>query len=152
MVHGAGGDVRADQGEVTGIEFKDVGATTTGGSLPAARVRVGSKTAFDHAGYVTLGKYAVKSSFIYRSCVLTDKQYHAVCSEVIHQLQKAREGRRLSKYAVAQNAGVSQQMVGYVERGLKKPSLETVLRMAEALDVDLGKLITNATSAARGDR
>jgi transcriptional regulator with XRE-family HTH domain len=43
-------------------------------------------------------------------------------------------------------------MVGYVERGLKKPSLETVLRMAEALDVDLGKLITNATSAARGDR
>lgn len=45
-------------------------------------------------------------------------------------------------------AGLSQQMVSYVEREMRNPTLETLLRMAAALDVDLGKLLTRASTVA----
>jgi len=59
-------------------------------------------------------------------------------------LREERERIGLSKYAMEQRSGVSQQMVGYVERGLRSPSLEIALRMAAALEVDLGDLIKKA--------
>jgi transcriptional regulator with XRE-family HTH domain len=59
-------------------------------------------------------------------------------------LQKERERRKLSKYFVAQESGLSPQMVGYVERGLRNPTLETVLRMAEAMNVDFEDIIKRA--------
>lgn len=46
--------------------------------------------------------------------------------------------------ALAAKAGLSQQMVSYVERGIRNPSLETLLRIAQALDIPLGTLITRA--------
>ena len=59
-------------------------------------------------------------------------------------LREEREHQGLSKYAVAERSGLSEQMVGYVERGLRHPSLETVVRLASALDIDLGDLIKKA--------
>jgi transcriptional regulator with XRE-family HTH domain len=35
-------------------------------------------------------------------------------------------------------------MGSYVERGIRNPTLETLLRMTEALKVPLGKVITKA--------
>ncbi len=52
--------------------------------------------------------------------------------------------RKLSKYFVAQESGLSPQMIAYVERGMRNPTLETVLRMSEAMNVDLAKIITRA--------
>jgi len=45
---------------------------------------------------------------------------------------------------VAQRAGLSQQMVSYVERGMRNPTLETLLRISAALEVDLAKIIHQA--------
>jgi len=52
-------------------------------------------------------------------------------------------------YAVAQRSGLSPQAVSYAERGEKRPSFETVLRIAKALDVDLGDVINRAARAAK---
>jgi transcriptional regulator with XRE-family HTH domain len=62
----------------------------------------------------------------------------------VQLLREARERQGLSKYAVEQKAGVSQQMVGYVERGLRKPSLEVVVRIATALGFNLSELFAEA--------
>jgi transcriptional regulator with XRE-family HTH domain len=40
-------------------------------------------------------------------------------------------------------------MISLVERELRKPTFDTLLRIAEALDVDLGALIQRATKAAK---
>jgi transcriptional regulator with XRE-family HTH domain len=45
---------------------------------------------------------------------------------------------------VAERAGLSQQMVSYVEREMRIPSLDTLLRIGNALDLDTGELITRA--------
>jgi transcriptional regulator with XRE-family HTH domain len=36
-------------------------------------------------------------------------------------------------------------MVSYVERGMRNPTLDTLLRIAAALDVDLSKLLKQAS-------
>jgi len=60
-------------------------------------------------------------------------------------LKKEREKRRLSMTVVAAKAGLSQQMVSYVERGSRNPTLETLLRITAALDINLAKLIARAS-------
>jgi transcriptional regulator with XRE-family HTH domain len=67
-----------------------------------------------------------------------------MCKRVIRLLREERERRKLSKYMLAQKSGLSPQMISYVEREMRNPTLETVLRIAEALEVDLSDLITEA--------
>lgn len=74
----------------------------------------------------------------------SDNAYAALCECIVRLLREERAKSGLSKYAVEQRTGISQQMVGYVERGLRKPSLETALRMADALEVDLADIIKRA--------
>ena len=66
--------------------------------------------------------------------------------KAISLLKVERERRKLSKYFIAQESGLSPQMVGYVERGDRNPTLETVLRMAEAMGVEFEKIIKQARS------
>jgi transcriptional regulator with XRE-family HTH domain len=73
-----------------------------------------------------------------------NRKAQAVCVKVIALLQEERKRRKLSKYFVAQQSGLSPQMIGYVERGIRNPTLETVLRMCEAMNVDLAKIIKRA--------
>ena len=46
---------------------------------------------------------------------------------------------------LAERAGLSQQSVSYVEREMRIPNLDTLLRIAIALDVDLSQVIAEAT-------
>ncbi|MGH7989936.1 MAG: helix-turn-helix domain-containing protein [Limisphaerales bacterium] len=73
-----------------------------------------------------------------------NRNAQALCVKALVLLQKERERRKLSKYFVAQESGLSPQMVGYVERGMRNPTLETVLRMAEAMNVDFEDIIKRA--------
>ena len=68
----------------------------------------------------------------------------AICSEVAKLLKAQRERSQLSMTVLAAKAGLSQQMVSYVERGIRNPTLDTLLRITEALDMPLGKMITKA--------
>ena len=76
--------------------------------------------------------------------MVADKTHHAVCVQIVRLLREERGRQKLSKYAVAERSGLSEQMIGYVERGMRRPSLETVVRMASALEVDLGDIIKRA--------
>lgn len=63
---------------------------------------------------------------------------------VIQLLAKERETRKVTKYSLAQKSGVSPQMIGYIEKGERNPTLEIVCRLAVALEVDLSKLVRKA--------
>jgi len=41
-------------------------------------------------------------------------------------------------------AGLSQQTISYVERGLRDPTLGTLLRICEALDTDMSDILSRA--------
>ena len=73
-----------------------------------------------------------------------DRNVQALCVKIISLLRQERERRKLSKYYVAQESGLSPQMIAYVENGDRNPTLETVLRIAAALKVDLADIIKQA--------
>ena len=90
----------------------------------------------------------VKVVCLYFSHVTSNKSQQAVCSRVARLLRQEREKRGLSMNHVAERAGLSQQMVSYVEREMRNPTLETLLRIAAAMEIDLAKVLQTAQKAA----
>jgi transcriptional regulator with XRE-family HTH domain len=83
-----------------------------------------------------------QGDLLYFPCVASDKKsQQAICSQVARILRQEREKRGFSMNLVAVRAGLSQQMVSYVEREMRNPTLETVLRIAAALEIDLAKVL-----------
>lgn len=78
----------------------------------------------------------------------SNKSQQVVCARVARILRLEREKQGLSMNRVAERAGLSQQMVSYVEREMRNPTLETVLRIAAALEIDLAKVIQTAQKTA----
>lgn len=71
--------------------------------------------------------------------------YHqTVCAEIVRLLFDESKRQRLSNYAVAQRSGVSESMISLVERGLRNPSMELVLKLADGIGADLPKIVAKA--------
>ena len=85
-----------------------------------------------------------QASFAYFCPVASDKSQQAVCSRVVRILREEREKRGLSMNVVAERAGLSQQMVSYVEREMRNPTLETLLRIARAMSIDFAEVMRRA--------
>ena len=101
-----------------------------------------------HAASLTMVRFFVKSFPAYLRRVLKDSTVNALCAAVSRALKKERLRKKLSMSAVAERGGLSQQMVSYVERDMRKPTLDTIFRMSLALEVDPAKLIRDATKSA----
>ena len=81
----------------------------------------------------------------------SNKRHEIISSRVSQILRDERRKRGLSMTETAERAGLSQQMVSYVERGLRNPTLETMLRIADALEIDLASVIQRASrTVAKG--
>jgi transcriptional regulator with XRE-family HTH domain len=79
----------------------------------------------------------------------TGKNRRAVCSAVAHILRQERQKRGLTLAAVAARAGLSYQMVSFVEKETRNPTLDTLLRIAAALEIDPAKIICQAQSISK---
>ena len=69
---------------------------------------------------------------------------HEVCARVAKLLHDERVAQDVSMTRLAEGAGLSRQMISYVERGARIPTLDTLLRITNALKVDLADIITRA--------
>jgi len=69
-----------------------------------------------------------------------------ISREVTRLLRDERIRRGFSMYRIAKKSGLSLQMISYVERGMRNPTLDTLLRIAAALNVDLSRLIKQAST------
>ncbi len=83
---------------------------------------------------------------------MNNKTRDAICSQVAKMFKEERLRQKLSMNRVAERAGLSYQMISYVERELRNPTLETMLRIANALELKLGELIVEAERAASQHR
>jgi transcriptional regulator with XRE-family HTH domain len=67
-----------------------------------------------------------------------------IVAEVARHLKAERIRREISMTKIATASGLSQQMISYVERGMRNPTLDTLLRISAVLNVDLGSIIKGA--------
>lgn len=76
-----------------------------------------------------------------------EKLVHKVYARLAARLRAERERQGLSMLAVSERAGLSQQMVSYLERGIRNPSLDTLIRVCGALGLDAGAILSEALEA-----
>ena len=67
-----------------------------------------------------------------------------VCSGVAAIIKRERLKQELSLTRLAEKAGLSRQMVSYVERGLRVPGLDTLLRITRVLGLNAADVIRRA--------
>jgi transcriptional regulator with XRE-family HTH domain len=67
-----------------------------------------------------------------------------VVTEIVRLLSEERKRRKLSNYLVSKRCGVSQSMLSQVERGLRNPTLELILRIADGIGADFPAIIKRA--------
>jgi transcriptional regulator with XRE-family HTH domain len=63
-------------------------------------------------------------------------------------LRRLRKERGLSQEALSERAGMTADYLGFIERGDNVPTLTVMLKIAKALDIDAGDLLTEFTRAA----
>jgi transcriptional regulator with XRE-family HTH domain len=76
--------------------------------------------------------------------VVNNKTRDALCSAVAKLFKEERLRQKLSMNRVAERAGLSYQMVSYVEREMRNPTLETMFRIVSALNLNLSEIIAQA--------
>jgi transcriptional regulator with XRE-family HTH domain len=73
----------------------------------------------------------------------------AVCANVALILRQERERKGLSMTRVAEMAGLSQGMISLVEHEERNPSLDTLLRICCAIEIDLSAVIIRAETEVK---
>ena len=68
-----------------------------------------------------------------------------ICEATSRLFRERRESLGLSMNEVARRTGLSQQAVSFFERGMRMPTLDTLLRIAAALDLDLADALREAS-------
>jgi transcriptional regulator with XRE-family HTH domain len=76
--------------------------------------------------------------------VASGVKQRAICAQVIKLLREERERRGISKYLLSAQCGLAQQTISYMERELRHPSFETILRIADGIGVDLEDVLKQA--------
>jgi transcriptional regulator with XRE-family HTH domain len=84
--------------------------------------------------------------------VLNNPQREAVIKKLIGFLQEKRLQKKLSVNEVATRSGLSRAMVSRVEKGERLPTIDTLLRISEALEIDLARLIRKAVNTVKGGK
>ena len=98
---------------------------------------------------MTIVIYHVNIRFCYIRIVPKNNAPRVISLEVVRLLKNERIRREFSMNRLAEKAGLSQSMVSLLERGMRTPTLDTLLRIAAALEIDLPELISRASGAAK---
>lgn len=79
-----------------------------------------------------------------------NKIAEAICSQVARLLKEEREKRGVSLNLLSEKAGLSRQTISFIEQELRTPTLDTLVRITAALEIDLEKIIAKARKCAKG--
>lgn len=65
-----------------------------------------------------------------------EEEISAKIKLIIHRLRKEREKQRVSQIDLSFRAGLSQNLVNYIETGKRTPNLYTILSICKALEIN----------------
>ncbi|MNP63534.1 HTH-type transcriptional regulator ImmR [compost metagenome] len=60
------------------------------------------------------------------------------------RLKEAREKLNLTQFELAELVGISQNFLGDIERGLKLPSIETLIKLSNSLKISLDSMFIDS--------
>lgn len=75
---------------------------------------------------------------------IRQKEIEAIRTAVVALLKERREELGISGAQLAERAGLNQSAISLLDRELRSPTLDTLLRMAAVLEVNLGEVLIRA--------
>lgn len=78
-----------------------------------------------------------------------DRVRKAICAEMIRLLSAERQRQGLSMNVLAERSGLSQSFISMLESQPANPTMDTLLRITQVLNIELGELISRATANAK---
>lgn len=72
---------------------------------------------------------------------MTERTLSSTMTRMRQNVTRLRKARKLTKYKLAQHAGISRAYLGAVEAGKSDPSVSTLVKIASALGVKPGELL-----------
>lgn len=100
--------------------------------------------------YCAYGHNAVNVEMRYPVRVSPEQQRQKIIKRIIDALRTERLKQGLSQNKLAELSGIDHTMVLRVEKQERMPTIDTLLRMAGALKIELGSVITDASSDIGG--
>ena len=82
----------------------------------------------------------------------SDLRRRAICKHLARLLREERERQGLSLNALAARAGISRQTVSFIEQEERNPTVDTLLRVTDALGVQLDDLLKKARKRAAANQ
>ncbi|MDR0642833.1 MAG: helix-turn-helix domain-containing protein [Treponema sp.] len=82
----------------------------------------------------------------------SDAEFEEQVKRLVSRIREEREKARLSQMDLSFKAGLSQNLVNYVENGRRTPNLYTIFRICKALQIEPASLFADSEedrSAAR---
>lgn len=67
-----------------------------------------------------------------------------ICTRVMLLLREDREKKGISGTQLADRSGLNQSTISLLDRGERKPTLDTLVRIAEVLGIELGEILLQA--------
>jgi ribosome-binding protein aMBF1 (putative translation factor) len=107
-------------------------------------MRIISQSSQEHAKHVTTVICRVNVVSSHPAGVPTPKIDRKICSAVARILHEERGKKDISLNALAAKAGLSYQIISYVEREMRIPKLDTLVRITSALGIELSEVIKRA--------
>jgi transcriptional regulator with XRE-family HTH domain len=80
--------------------------------------------------------------------VADEKLRKSICSELARLLKEERVQKKLSLNLTSQRAGLNRQTVSFIEQEERTPTVDTLLRLCDVLEVRLEDLLRKARLAA----
>jgi len=75
---------------------------------------------------------------------MTDIAHEKALNHVVHRLIEIRKKKQISHEKLVKLSGVSRTAISYIEARKTVPSIITCMKLCEALEVDLSKLLKEA--------
>jgi transcriptional regulator with XRE-family HTH domain len=88
--------------------------------------------------------------FCYGHIMPRHNDHDKICRRVAELLSEERKKKNPSMTRFAADADISQPGMSFFENHRRAPSLKILLKIADALDVDLGRFISRAIKDIRG--
>lgn len=76
--------------------------------------------------------------------MVKDVLHDEISAEVVKLLIAERKRRGISGNSLAEKSGLSQSLISTLETNPWNPTLDTLLRMGDALQIDIGEIISKA--------
>ncbi|MDR3564512.1 MAG: helix-turn-helix transcriptional regulator [Negativicutes bacterium] len=138
------GDVRADGSKVAvgHFQYLRAGVSTWTQGTPSA------ESSNKHAATCYSSSILSNSNFCKDQCVIRETLRKNICSEIARLLKEERQRRKLSLNALAAQAGLNRQTVSFIEQEQRTPTIDTLLRLTDVLEIELSDVLVNAKRAA----